>query len=61
MIAYIMVAVLLGAISGLLVAVLIKLIDGINLINELHKDTVYMVIMQPSDQSGSGKNTTSIS
>lgn len=58
MIGYIMAAILFGTTTGLLVAVLIKLVEGINLINMQREEILNLIMEQQSARPMTGKGTT---
>lgn len=58
MIGYIMAAILFGTTTGLLVAVLIKLVEGINLINMQREEILNLIMEQQSARPMTGKGAT---
>lgn len=58
MIGYIMAAILFGTTTGLLVAVLIKLVEGINLINMQREEILHLIMEQQSARPMTGKGAT---
>lgn len=58
MIGYIMAAILFGTTTGLLVAVLIKLVEGINLINMQREEILHLIMEQQLARPMTGKGAT---
>lgn len=58
MIGYIMAAILFGTTTGLLVAVLIKLVEGINLINMQREEILNLIMAQQPARPMTGKGAT---